>query len=326
MSIFRRVLSVAFAAAALLVLADAAVALDCEEGQRPFRHAVGEDCIPLDPQRIVTLQDQNALLPLMELGVRPVASAGYIDSSGRQIFRRMEGYDTSGIAWIGTHGEPDLEAVAVMKPDLIIAPLWPANRHRHYSRIAPTVVIDTQDQPLEQALFQFAELVSRTERARELQAALEEKAAALGERLGPALEATTISVVTREYRGSGFYAVGPSHAFGSVRRLLKPTMTRLERDWNTEHLVKSLEMLGEHPADVLFFVAFDADEGPGSREFEAFLAQPLVRVLPVARAGQIYRLDGSAMTGSAWGKIESGLDAIAAVLARPDLNRNLVRE
>lgn len=319
-------LSLGALAATLIAFAAPALSLDCAEGQRAFRHAAGEDCIPLTPQRIVTLQDQNALLPLMELGVRPVASAGHIDASGRRIFRRMEGYDTSGIAWIGPYGEPDREAVAAMKPDLIIATNWPGNIHRLYSSIAPTVVIDTNLQPIEDALFQFADLVNRTDRAKELQAALHEKAAALREAAGPVLEATTISVITREYRGSGFYGSAPTHVFGAVRRLLEPTMTSPEAGWTEGRPPKSLEMLGDHVADVMFFISFDADDGGPSAQFEDFLNAPLVRALPVARAGQVFPLDGSAMVGSAWGKIENTLDAITAVLLRADLNRDLVRE
>lgn len=61
-------------AALVLGFSGSAIALECTDGMRPFEHAAGVDCIPQNPQRIVTLQDQNGLLPLMELGVRPIAS------------------------------------------------------------------------------------------------------------------------------------------------------------------------------------------------------------------------------------------------------------
>ncbi|WP_404379173.1 ABC transporter substrate-binding protein [Caenispirillum salinarum] len=316
----RSILAIALAA----LVPTAAVARDCPEGQRPFQHAAGVDCIPETPQRIVTLQDQNALLPLMELGVRPVASAGHVNAEGERVFRRMEGYDTAGIRWIGSYREPDREAVAAVKPDLIIAS--PAHAHELFSPIAPTVVIDTLEQPLENALLQFAEAVNRTDRAEDLRDRLEDKADALRAQLRPALEETTVSVIAREYQGSGFYGVEPTHAFGAARRLLKPTMTSAEADWGSGREAKSLEMLGDHPADVMFFMTFDADEGTDSAQFEDFRAEPLVRALPVVRAGQLYRLDGSAMVGSAWGKIENGLDQMARVLTREDLDRNLVQE
>jgi iron complex transport system substrate-binding protein len=67
------------------------LALDCEPGLRPFTHPAGETCIPENPQHIVTLQDQNGLLPLPELGVTPVRSAGHVLEDGSQVFRRTEG-------------------------------------------------------------------------------------------------------------------------------------------------------------------------------------------------------------------------------------------
>lgn len=314
---------------AITLLACAAVpakALDCPEGYRPFDHAAGEDCIPENPQRIVTLQDQNGLLPLMELGVRPVASAGHINSEGERMFRRMEGYDTNGIEFIGTYGEPDAEAVAAQAPDLIIASPWPEDAYETYSKIAPTIVIDMFSNDLEVALFQFADAVNRTERAKQLQAEFTAKAAAVRNQLEGKLEQTTLSVMTSAYQSPGFYSVTPTQAWGTVRRALEPTMTPPEQSWGTEREVKSMEALGDHSADVMFFMAFDADEGGDSDEYGEFLSQPLVQSLPTAQAGQLVMLNGSAMVGSAWGKAMNGLDQIAAVLLRDDLNRDLVQE
>lgn len=56
------------------------------------------------------------------------------------------------------------------------------------------------------------------------------------------------------------------------------------------------------------------------------LAAPVVQSLPVVQAGQFFVLDGSAMVGSDWAKAANGLDQIAEVLLRDDLNRDLVQE
>jgi iron complex transport system substrate-binding protein len=322
----RRSPRAASAAALLLALLPfPAVALDCAPGMRPFAHAAGEDCIPDDPQRIVTLQDQNALLPLLELGVRPVGSTGHIQEDGTRIFRRTDGFDTGGIAFVGAYGEPDAEAVAALAPDLIIASSWPEGAHETYSRIAPTVVIDVHGQPLEDALMQFADLVGRSEEAEALRAETEAEAEALRERLGPALTRTTVSVITSDGDGT-FYAMEPGQAWGTVRRLLDPVMTAPETGWEPEREPKSLEALGEHEADVMGFLSFDADDGGASSSFDAFSALPVVQALPVAQAGQLVHLDGAAMVGASWGKIRNGLDQVGAALARGDLRRDLVAE
>lgn len=308
-----------------LLAATPALALDCEPGMRPFAHAAGEDCVPENPQRIVTLQDQNALLPLLELGVVPVGSAGHVQEDGERVFRRTAGFDTSGVAFVGTYGEPDPEMVAALAPDLIVASPWPEGAHETYSRIAPTVVIDVHGRPLEEALHQFADLVGRSDEARRLQAETERQAAALRERVGPALAQTTLSTVTSD-EGGTFYAMEPTQAWGAVRRLLDPAMAAPEAGWEPEREPRSLEALGEHAADAMLFVSFDADDGGASSSFDAFAGQPVVQALPVARAGQLFHLDGAAMVGASWGKIRNGLDQVDAVLARDDLRRDLVIE
>ncbi len=310
----------------LIMAAAPVLALDCEDGFRPFSHHAGETCIPVDPQRIVTLQDQNGLLPLMELGVQPVGSAGHVTSDGEQIFRRMEGYDTSEVTWLGSYRGVDAEAVAAMEPDLIIASPWPEDAVNIFGNIAPVVVIDMFNQPLEDALFQFANVVGRTDRAEELQAELNQRAADVRATLGDRLARTTLSAVTREYDGPGFYPIEPTQAFGAIRRALGPTMTALEDNWETDRDVKSLEVIGEHASDAMLFLTFDADENGGSSEFEDFMGEAIVQATPVAQAQQIFMLNGATMVGSSWGKIANGLDQISAVLLRDDLNRDLVIE
>lgn len=318
----RHVLALLFAATAL-----PAAAQDCPEGQRLFEHHAGADCIPEEPQRIVTLQDQNGLLPLMELGVRPVGSAGHITNEGERIFRRMEGYDTSGIEWIGTYGgPPDAEAVATMEPDLIVASPWPPEAPKLYGDIAPVVVIDMFEQPLPDALFQFADLVNRTDRAEDLQADLEARMAEVRDELGPALATTTVSFVTSNIEEGQFYPTNPTQAMGVILRGLDPTRPVAESDLTDEREYRSIETIAAHEADVMFQLVFDADDRGDSDAHAAFTSHPLVAATQVGRADQIFPLNGSAMVGSAWGKVMNGLDQIAAVLLREDLNRDLVIE
>ncbi len=57
-------------AAMSIICASPVIALDRDAGMHAFRQVAGETCIPADPQRIITLQDQNGPLPLMEPGVK----------------------------------------------------------------------------------------------------------------------------------------------------------------------------------------------------------------------------------------------------------------
>ena len=323
---FWKALGAAAVLAGLTLAAGPALALDCEAGFRPFAHSGGETCIPENPQRIVTLQDQNVLLPLLELGVKPVASTGNLDHEGNQVFARTQGYDTSGIFWLGDDDSLDPEAVAVHEPDLIIAQSNSVELAEKLSVIAPVVLIDNFGQPVEDALLQYADLVNKTELALEKQAALEAKAAAIRSQLGQ----TTVSIVKfwEERNPDVFEIQEPNGVTGAILRLLpliRPDAELAENIGGDPN--RSWEVLQSHEADVMFHLHFDNDNrGEGTTNQDIFKSKLFVQSLKVAQADQIFPLDGALMVGIAWGKIESGLDQIAAVLVRDDLNRDLIAE
>ncbi|MEM6431673.1 MAG: hypothetical protein AAF708_20715, partial [Deinococcota bacterium] len=60
------------------------VVLTVTEDTRVIQHLGGETEIPTNPQRIVTLQDQNALLPLLLLGAGDLVagSVGALQENG----------------------------------------------------------------------------------------------------------------------------------------------------------------------------------------------------------------------------------------------------
>lgn len=102
--------------------------------------------VPLHPQRIVSMHDLDITIPLIELGVPPVASHGRTRPDGSHYLRSSAqqtgvDFDNSAIQFIGT-ADIDLEAVAAAKPDLIITE---PSRHvsvEQLAKIAPTVSID----------------------------------------------------------------------------------------------------------------------------------------------------------------------------------------
>lgn len=308
---------------ALLVAATPAFALNCPGGQRAFAHHGGETCIPAEPQRIVTLQDQNGLLPLMELGVTPVGSAGFLNDDGSHVFRRMEGYATDTVAFVGSHMAPDAEAVAALAPDLIIATPW--DDPSVYSAIAPTIVIDVHGQPLDAGLRQFADAVNRLPAAETLAAAYEARLAEVRAALAPVLDAATVTIIDFDPDARNFWVVDNAQAFGMVFDRLGVIRPAADAAHFGAEEPRSLESLADHAADVVLVMVWDAAEG-GSDTLAAFLAEPVARTLPAVRAGQVFALDGSAMVGSAWAKPINGLEQVAEILSLPTLDLDLVVE
>jgi len=103
--------------------------------------------IPADPQRIASLHDLSITIPLIELGVYPVASQGRTTETGEGFIRSSKvltgvDFDNSDIEFLG-NAPVDMEALAALEPDLIIVnPNWNYGSLEQVEIIAPTVVLD----------------------------------------------------------------------------------------------------------------------------------------------------------------------------------------
>lgn len=98
------------------------------------------------PQRVVSLDDADLTVPLLELGVVPIASQGRLGRGGRHFLRSGmtltgQDFDNTGMTFLGMQ-PVDVEAVAALKPDLIITFKGRPTPPEQLQAIAPTVVID----------------------------------------------------------------------------------------------------------------------------------------------------------------------------------------
>ncbi|MCD7058680.1 ABC transporter substrate-binding protein [Pelagibacterium xiamenense] len=102
--------------------------------------------IPADPQRIAALHDLSITVPLIELGVYPAASHGRTTEEGVGFIRSSKvltgvDFDNSDIQFVGNL-PVDIEAVAIVEPDLIITTPWQTTPVEQLEAIAPTIVLD----------------------------------------------------------------------------------------------------------------------------------------------------------------------------------------
>lgn len=300
------------------------IASACDEGFRPFTHAAGETCIPENPQRIVTTQDQNALLPLLELGVKPVGSAGQLREDGSFQFRRVADFDTSDIEFIGEYGEPNLESIALLQPDLIIGPPFQADIYDDLSAIAPTVLIDVHERPLDEGLMDFATIVNATEQAEQFKAEYEANVAEFLEALGERREQLTVSIITPGYVSGQFYNEAGSQATGTVVQALDLLRPGPEQGPEPGREYRSLEVLSEHEADVMIIISYTGEEQDPL--FDDFVNSPILNSLGVAQAEQIYIVDGLAVVGAGWSKMNTFIDELETILLEPTLDVDVVQE
>jgi iron complex transport system substrate-binding protein len=303
--------------------ADTATAAD---GTFAFEHSAGVTQVPVDPQRIATTTDQNALLPLLELGVTPVASAGLIADDGSQTFRRTEGFDTSGIEFLGAYGEPNFEAFAAADPDLIVGYEFDSDHYDTWSDIAPTVLVQIFERPLTDALVDFGTLVGREEQAEQFRAGYDARIEELSAALEPVRDELSISVITSGDPGQ-FWRADEGQAIGTVMgdlALLRPEPQDYGYHTSVQDEPFSLENIGDHDADVVLVIDFRGDgQDPG---FDALVDSPLYQQLGATRADQAYVIDGTRTVGAAWARMDVFLDELEAILLADDLDTSVVDE
>ncbi|MBD6617809.1 iron-siderophore ABC transporter substrate-binding protein [Komarekiella sp. 'clone 1'] len=97
---------------------------------RQVEHAAGIACIPEKFERLVTLDDaENAIA----LGIKPI---GAVISDFSSYWQDK----LIGVKNIGTIGEPNLESILALKPDLIAGSEYQRDIYPITSKIAPTVL------------------------------------------------------------------------------------------------------------------------------------------------------------------------------------------
>lgn len=289
---------------------------------RTIRHDKGTTEIPGDPKRIVTLTDQNALLPLLELGVKPVASAGQLLEGGKGRFRRTEGFDTSGIGFVGDFTAPDIETIAAQRPDLVVGYEFNEDIYEETSRLAPTVLVNIFERPLPEVLQQFAEVVGREDRAAELKKAYDERIAELKEKLAPIADELTVATISAGGQPSAFARADTGQALSAVLQDLgikRPAQQTGDANIDGEDI--SLERLRDHDADVVLVIDYSGD---GQSEAQPITRSRAYRNLAATKAEQAFMVDGTRTVGAAWARMGAFIDVLEQRLLAPDLDTDVV--
>ncbi|MBP1992501.1 AraC family transcriptional regulator [Paenibacillus eucommiae] len=177
--------------------ASAAANKDAESASetRMYKHKYGETEIPTNPKRVVTAYHLGHMLAL---GVRPLGAATYILQYSENTM------DTTGVADLGA--PLSLEAIAALEPDLIIlieAYLEPSGGYEGFKKIAPTVVVEANQDPVKDIRL-IGDLLNKQEEAEQWVTQFENKIAQTKEQVqqvfGPDETFTILNVRSEKAR------------------------------------------------------------------------------------------------------------------------------
>lgn len=271
---------------------------------RVVEHAAGSTEIPSDVSRIVTV-DEYATLLALELGVEPVAAlAGYQAQSLGQLIT-----DAGLTQTPHRYTEPNYEAVAATRPDLIVATASTdsATLFDGYSDVAPTVIIP-YIAPWTEQLDIAATALGRPERAASIHARIQARIDDLSERLTANDTADqTVSIIGAF--ADSLYAVPRSTTIGQL--LAEVGVARPAN--------QDVDIPVEQGGGYVYFSAetlldFDADivlvQGGGLYPTEPITTNPLYDQL----TGTVHIIDGEHWNGAGPFAAWWILDDLAAVL------------
>ncbi|MFC8196144.1 ABC transporter substrate-binding protein [Streptomyces sp. NPDC057298] len=151
------------------------------EFPRTIEHAMGETELKAEPKRVVVL-DVGELDNVVSLGVKPVGWAPTEGSAGIPSYLKKAAGSPKDV---GTINALNLEAIAGLKPDLILgSELRAAKLYPQLSKIAPTVFSIRPGFTWKENYLLNAAALDKAAEAKTQLAAYEKKAEALGGELG----------------------------------------------------------------------------------------------------------------------------------------------
>ncbi len=301
------------------------VVLEETDDTRVIQHTYGETEIPADPQRIITLQDQNALLPILIFGEgdRVIGSVGNIQEDGTEIFRRTQDYDTSNVTFVGIYGTPNLELITELEPDLIVGDQFEVTDENYetLSQIAPTVAVEQFTRSIWGSMFDFALLVNAQDEAIALKTDYDERVASIQDALEDPSE-ITVSVISG--RPEGFRVVGSSNftpskeVISDIGLSIPPFQQGIidEGEFNSDYSLESIQQMN---GDVLYVVDFFGSS-------ESLLNSPLYNTLGAVQSEQAYVVDGQRFVGISSQALFAWLDVFEETLLVDDLDTGIVEE
>jgi iron complex transport system substrate-binding protein len=274
-------------------------AADAEEpGEvRLVAHALGETEVPATVARVVTL-DQAATEALVALGVTPVGSGSQGNELGAQFGAAVDALPIAAdIENVGPYGEPDLERILALDPDLIIGEDWSMEAvYDQLSEIAPTVAVayfatdGTWASEWEDHLRTIADLLGRPELADEAFARYDQLLADFRSSIDVDPSGTAVSVVGFGGDAQAYYQTGLSF---QGKLLMDAGFARPEaqRTQETDRQYVSPERIPELDGDIILLLSPTVGGGEEPEQQDAFVSNPLWANLTAVQQDQVHVVD-----------------------------------
>ncbi|MBA2946722.1 ABC transporter substrate-binding protein [Streptomyces himalayensis] len=248
------------------------------EWPRTVTHAMGETEIKSQPKRVVVL-DVGELDNVVSLGIKPV---GLAPTEGSPELPSYLKKDAGSPTNVGTINNLNLEAIAALKPDLILgSQLRAADKYDELKQIAPTIFSLRPGFTWKENYLLNAAALDKTAEAKSQLAAYDKKVAALSDKLGA--DKPTVSMV--RYLPDGVIRLYANASF--IGTILKDAGIPRPKNQDIEDLAAevSAENIDQADADYIFTGVYG---DPKATDKSKAQGNPLWKNLKAVKAGHAY--------------------------------------
>ncbi|QOV33816.1 iron-siderophore ABC transporter substrate-binding protein [Streptomyces ferrugineus] len=258
----------------------AAMGTDAKAGEWPrtIEHAMGETEIKSQPKRVVVL-DVGELDNVVSLGIKPV---GLAPTEGSPELPSYLKKDAGTPANVGTINNLNLEAIAGLKPDLILgSQLRAADKYDELSKIAPTVFSLRPGFTWKENYLLNAAALDKTAEAKAKLAAYDKKVDELDAKLGA--DKPTVSMV--RYLPDGLIRLYANASF--IGTILKDAGIPRPKNQDIDDLAAevSAENIDQADGDYIFTGVYG---DPKATDKSRAQGNPLWKNLKAVKEGRAY--------------------------------------
>ncbi|AFZ33000.1 periplasmic binding protein [Gloeocapsa sp. PCC 7428] len=254
---------------------------------RVVQHKLGEACIPINPKRIVLLEDRFMPDALLSLGIKPIGIT-FSSYEGKQMHFGLSNEEIAEIEIVGDRDQPSLEKILTLKPDLILSSFeYVKQTYSQLSGIAPTVIVEIDELriSIKDNFRAIAKVLEKEKKAEEVLAQYQKRVEELRERIGDQLQDIEVSFIVHYASYGALYEKPASSApffqvLNDVGINIKPIFLK-ENKWTNF----SVEVINKYDADILFIL------NPDNKPLSYFLQNPFISSLKAAKAQRLYAVD-----------------------------------
>jgi iron complex transport system substrate-binding protein len=274
----------------------ALAAVGCSTGKEPqaapgseaavtVQHAMGSTQIKGTPKRVVVLTNEGTEA-LLSLGIKPV---GAVKSwLGNPWYAHIKD-QMQGVQVVGTESDINLEAIAALKPDLIIGNKMRQEKwYGQLSQIAPTVFSETLRGDWKKNFELYAKAVNKEREGKEVLANFDAHVQNLKGKLGDKLN-LKVSIVRFMPGKARIYQKDSFSGIILDQLGFKRPDSQNKNDFAVE---VTKERIPEMEGDILFYFTYDPDgDGKGAKTEQEWTGDKLWKDLNVVKNGKVYKVD-----------------------------------